>query len=886
MARTYRIRGIPLEWNTDRLMTLLVAEGSGPADTPLIGSLAHEIHGRSQTATVSFPNGSKLPNRQIRLPVSHQNFRPQVITVDDDFHGITTLYREAQTIWIRDALPYDLTVGHAETSGIGRVMIYGYDSAVEGSNSFQNIEDLATSFRDSLLALANTTGDTTTKPIIFIAHSLGGLILKQMLISLSKSEREEYSRLLDSIYGVTFFGVPHGGMDIASLIPMVTDSPNRDLHHALGEKNDSEVICFYETKESPTAQKDAEGIWRINGPNAVLVTKLSATHGRYWEDGQEHICAIDRTHSEMIKFGPQDHEYEKVLQRLVGVAQRALLAPRRRGRDSHMKPHMQAESGYKTHYHIPLAENKRFTGRVAILDKLEEMLFGEEPSRKTALVGLGGVGKTQVALHLAYRVKKARPDYSIFWIPVLSEQSTTQAYAEIAKKLGLWKSKDEDDLKELVCQHLSSDEAGKWLLIIDNADDHGLVFGTAEKTGVDEHLSQSEDGLVLLTTRSMEVAADFSGSDVIDIDQMDPEEAAYLLEKSLTRKELLRDSALVKELLTHLTFLPLAITQAAAYLNRNKAPLQKYLTLLQGAEKDVSELLGTDFHDNTRYRNSQNAIGTTWLISFDQIEKSDKVAVQLLSFISCIEPKAIPQTILPQSGPNELEWAIGTLCSYSFLVRHGNSNRFDMHSLVHMATRRWLTIKGQKEEAMNNAICHLAEVFPSINRANQDVWRDFLPHTIRLLYQVEHKANNANVLLEKAGNCLYADRRFKESIRCREEECRWKQDQLDEKDHSRLTSEHELASAYLADRRIKDAIKIFEHVVDVQTETLDEKDHSRLASEHELASAYLDDRRTEEAIEILVHVVLVEGDLLADDDPSRLLSAELLVDACQKLQIS
>lgn len=146
------------------------------------------------------------------------------------------------------------------------------------------------------------------------------------------------------------------------------------------------------------------------------------------------------------------------------------------------------ERGYKTHYHISLAENKRFTGRVAILDKLEEMLFGEEPSRKTALVGLGGVGKTQVALHLAYRVKKARPDYSIFWIPVSSEQSTTQAYTEIAKKLGLWKSNDEEDLKELVCQNLSSDEAGKWLLIIDNADDHGLVFGTAEKTGVDEYL--------------------------------------------------------------------------------------------------------------------------------------------------------------------------------------------------------------------------------------------------------------------------------------------------------------------------------------------------------------------------------------------------------------
>ncbi|KAI3571337.1 hypothetical protein IWW34DRAFT_639515, partial [Fusarium oxysporum f. sp. albedinis] len=55
----------------------------------------------------------------------------------------------------------------------------------------------------------------------------------------------------------------------------------------------------------------------------------------------------------------------------------------------------------------------------------------------------------------------------------------------------------------------------------------------------------------------------------------------------------------------------------------------------------------------------------------------------------------------------------------------------------------------------------------------------------------------------------------------------------------RLASEHALASAYLNERRIKDAIKMLEHVVAVRTETLDEKDHLRLTSEHELARAYL-----------------------------------------------
>ena len=63
----------------------------------------------------------------------------------------------------------------------------------------------------------------------------------------------------------------------------------------------------------------------------MLVTELSATHGRHWEDRPEYIYAIDRTHSEMVKFGPQDHEYEKVLQYLRDLARRVLIAPLQKG---------------------------------------------------------------------------------------------------------------------------------------------------------------------------------------------------------------------------------------------------------------------------------------------------------------------------------------------------------------------------------------------------------------------------------------------------------------------------------------------------------------------------------------------------------------------------
>jgi hypothetical protein len=93
-------------------------------------------------------------------------------------------------------------------------------------------------------------------------------------MTLSKSKNEDDLKLIKAVYGIVFFGVPHDGMDISSLIPMVGDGPNRfliesishinsqilsiqqrEFHTALGEEGDSEIVCFYETEESPTARK-------------------------------------------------------------------------------------------------------------------------------------------------------------------------------------------------------------------------------------------------------------------------------------------------------------------------------------------------------------------------------------------------------------------------------------------------------------------------------------------------------------------------------------------------------------------------------------------------------------------------------------------------------
>lgn len=78
-------------------------------------------------------------------------------------------------MWLRDSLPYDLTLKNSDRP-MARIMTYGYESTVAGSKSIQNLEDLASSFHTSLLPLVNTP---VIRPIILVAHSLGGLIVKQ-----------------------------------------------------------------------------------------------------------------------------------------------------------------------------------------------------------------------------------------------------------------------------------------------------------------------------------------------------------------------------------------------------------------------------------------------------------------------------------------------------------------------------------------------------------------------------------------------------------------------------------------------------------------------------------------------------------------------------------
>jgi hypothetical protein len=121
-------------------------------------------------------------------------------------------------MWLRERLPKDLSCT--------RILIFGYDTTLVMSESFQTIVDIALSFISSLKSIGRSS--PSSKPCVFLVHSLGGIVLKQAMVQMAGSG--ESSRfMLGSVKEVILFGVPNRGMQVSHLLPMVQGQPNENL---------------------------------------------------------------------------------------------------------------------------------------------------------------------------------------------------------------------------------------------------------------------------------------------------------------------------------------------------------------------------------------------------------------------------------------------------------------------------------------------------------------------------------------------------------------------------------------------------------------------------------------------------------------------------------
>lgn len=388
----------------------------------------------------------------------------------------------------------------------------------------------------------------------------------------------------------------------------------------------------------------------------------------------------------------------------------------------------------------------------------------------------------------------------------------------------------------------------------------------------------SRKGAILCTTRTREIATAIAGSEVITVKEMLPDVAQELLSSSLIDKHLLEtEPDTAQDLLLDLAYLPLAITQAVAYINSTKLSISAYLELLRNTEDSIVQTLSRDFEDLNRYPESTNPVAGTWLVSFQRIQQEAPLAAELLSFLSCLKPVNTLDSMLPDDQPKENQiYAIGKLCTYSFLKRQEDEREYDMHRLVHLAARNWVWSGKRTESVQSKVVERLNGVYPYPEFENIELRDPLFPHARKALddYQTE-KTREWWSLCMKVGQSLFLDGRRREALERYSAAEEWTRVALLESEEDRLVSQHKLAEAYRVNDQADKAITLLEHVTKVRG-TLSEDHPSRLTSQHALSRTYRVNGQADKAITILEHVVKVPIATLAEDHPDRLKSQHAL----------
>lgn len=251
---------------------------------------------------------------------------------------------------------------------------------------------------------------------------------------------------------------------------------------------------------------------------------------------------------------------------------------------------------------MPFERNLCFTGREPELAQLQKLLFTEGGPKKIAVFGLGGVGKTSLTIEFVYWIKNHHEDYSIFWIPATTPESLQQAYLSVCKQLRLpgWDNKNEDP-KRLLQRYLSQASAGRWLLVFDNADNINMWTGSQGSDQVSsplkDYLPTSQKGRIIFTSRDRKTAYNLvqRSEYIVKVPELSKDVATKLLQKYVPKLDLVIHKDDVESLLEQLTYLPLAIIQAASYINQNDESIATYLLLLADQEEEVINLLSEHF---------------------------------------------------------------------------------------------------------------------------------------------------------------------------------------------------------------------------------------------------------------------------------------------------
>ncbi len=422
-------------------------------------------------------------------------------------------------------------------------------------------------------------------------------------------------------------------------------------------------------------------------------------------------------------------------------------------------------------WHVPLRRNPFFTGREAMLWRLQEVLeppceaIARAPS--VALTGLPGIGKTQIALEYAYR---AALHYSaVLWVSAETSETLLTSFVSIAAVLTL-PERQEPDQRKLVqaVMHWLNNHDG-WLLIYDNVEDLGLLTS---------YLPTTRTGSILITTRLHALGGI---AEPLFIDPMTPEEGLDFL---LRRTRLLGPGRSLAQLspaevqaaraiVDAMDGLPLALDQAGAYIEETGCHFTDYLA---GYRERRALLLARRGEADSGH---PAPVTTTFALALETVTHTSPAAADLLRLCAFLHPGAIPEELFTEGasalGPElqavgsdafTLNTALSILRRYSLIERHSETKTIHMHRLVQQVVRDKMDEQARRGFA-ERLVQALNRAFPESQEP--EAWprcQRYLPHVLAcqdLIAEFPVPWEAASGLLSRAGIYLTQRRQHEQA---------------------------------------------------------------------------------------------------------------------------
>jgi tetratricopeptide (TPR) repeat protein len=282
------------------------------------------------------------------------------------------------------------------------------------------------------------------------------------------------------------------------------------------------------------------------------------------------------------------------------------------------------------------------------------------------------------------------------------------------------------EVLSLVKGWLEREDSGRWLMIIDNADDAEMFFGPDKNvsqgsryvseptttTTLGQYIPECCHGTILATTRNKKAGIKLTRSQgMIQVLEMDELLSIDLVRKTLDVEDIQKDD--IRDLVALLDYLPLALVQAASYIQENSF----------GRDTEIP-----------------NAVAATWMISFDHIRRIRPRAAGLLSLMAFLDRLSIPQDFLLDQDEDPLDGVFVKACAdlkaFSLITETPEGGNFNVHRLVQMITHKWLYDHGEVELWAGKALQTVSSKYPSANDVkNWNECANYLPHAQAVIQQ-------------------------------------------------------------------------------------------------------------------------------------------------------